>query len=196
MNGQPPIVAINVGEPVAVDFSGSLELWKYGTHARSWFADAQKQAALKDDQDARRREIVFAVCAVESYLLEWARDSVLKGDFRRLNHYFPADSKAWKGVVGRWRTVVDHLYEDGNISGRPDWGHHSWARFADLVNFRNGLVHGRASRPDNDGLTERERPEPRAEQLAGLGPGGATNIVAEVIRVLHQAVGTPPPDWL
>jgi hypothetical protein len=43
-----------------------------GHYASSWFRNAKDQALLDDGQDemAKPREIVFAVCAVESYLVE------------------------------------------------------------------------------------------------------------------------------
>ena len=147
-----------------------VELWKYGTYAPAWFADARKEASLPDDQ-ARLREIIFAVCAVESYLFEWVR-GVLHGEFRLLNHYFPANRDGRGiGIVERWKQVINHLHDDGTISAKPSFGEQYWEEFKDLVNFRNGLVHGRASRPDIEGLTEAEKPEPTQEQLKQKGSG-------------------------
>ena len=141
-----------------------MDLWKYGTYATSWLTDAQKEATV-GGEDAMRREIVFAVCAAESYLSEWVRDEVLKSDFgsRRLNHYFPVKKNI--GIVDRGRYVIEHLNEDGTISGQPDWVNPFWLEFTKLVDFRNGLVHGRASRPDTEGLKPNEKPEPTVEDL-------------------------------
>lgn len=178
--------------------SESVELWKYGTYAHAWFADAQREAAV-EGENAVRREIVFAVCAAESYLLEWVRDGILESDFRspRLNHYFPVDSKKKSlGIVERWRNVIEHLNEDGTISGLPDLGQAFWSDFNKLVDFRNGLVHGRASRPDTEGLKPKEKPEPTVEELQKLTKGWATKVVEQLIRTLHEAVGTSPPNWL
>ena len=60
---------------------GTVELWATASFARAWFSDALEEAGVVNDSDARRREIVFAVCFAESYLLEWVRDVVLSRDF-------------------------------------------------------------------------------------------------------------------
>ena len=86
---------------------------------------------------------------------------------------------------------------NGSIPGTPDWGRDPvWPDFARLVDFRNGLVHGRASRPDSSDLLPRQRPEPTVEQLELLQQGWAVEVVAGLIKSLHRAVGTAPPSWL
>src|ERR1700722_12245320 len=65
--------------------------------ARDWFDDARNEAT-KETAAARRREIVFAVCALESYLLEWARDILLSKFsaaelLSKLETYFPKGQK-------------------------------------------------------------------------------------------------------
>jgi hypothetical protein len=168
-------------------------LWKYGTYAPAWFADAKREASLAEDQ-AQLREIIFAVCAIESYLFEWVRDEVLHGEFRLLLQYFPVNQKM--GIQERWKQVIDQLHRDGTVAERPSFGEYYWKEFTELVDFRNGLVHGGASRPDTAGLPEAEQPEPTAEQLLQKGRGWAVNIVRTVIMKLHEALGTSPPDWL
>jgi hypothetical protein len=196
MTDQPQSISIEIGSQSLTISGGKVELWKYGTHAPAWFADAQKEAELEDDH-AKRREIVFAVCAVESYLFEWVRE-VLNGEFRRLNHYFPPSREGrGVGIVERWKQVLNHLHEDGTITRKPTFGEDYWEEFRELVDFRNGLVHGRASRPETEGQSDPEKPEPTWEQLAQKQAGWAVNVVVEeVIRKLHEAVGTTPPDWL
>jgi hypothetical protein len=172
----------------------SVGLWKYGTYAPAWFADAKREASLENDQ-AELREIIFAVCTVESYLFEWVRDDVLNGKFRLLTHYFPVNQRPI-GITERWKQVINHLHEDGSIPGKPNFGEHYWEEFIKLVDFRNGLVHGRASRPETAGLSEAELPEPTAEELLEKGHGWAVKVVREVIKKLHEAVGTIPPGWI
>lgn len=169
-------------------------LWKYGTYAHAWFADAKREASLGNDQ-AQLREIIFAVCAVESYLFEWVRNDILNGEFRLLTHYFPVNQKPI-GITERWKQVINHLHEDGTITGKPSFGESYWEEFIELVDFRNGLVHGRASRPDTAGLPEAEQPGPTAEELLQKGRGWAVKVTINLIKKLHEAVGTIPPDWL
>jgi len=194
MTDQPRTFRIEASSGSHVTTFAKLELWKYGTYARGWFTDAQREASLGDAQ-AKLREIIFAVCAIESYLFEWVRDNALKGEFRFLNHYFPFNQRP-TGIVERWKQVINHLYEDGTIIGKPTFGEHYWEEFTDLVDFRNGLVHGRASRPDAEGISDAERPEPTAEQLQQCRSGWAVKVVTDVIKKLHEAVGTPLPDWI
>lgn len=47
-------------------------------YAEAWFKDAV-EASIQPGPHARRREIVFSVCFVESYLFEWVCDEVIKG---------------------------------------------------------------------------------------------------------------------
>lgn len=93
-------------------FGGDVTLWLSRSFAASWFADAKKEAeAALQNRDSRRREIVFAVCSAESYLLEWVRDDIFKGKkLQRLTHYFPVDGRHL-GIVERWKEVLRHLYE-------------------------------------------------------------------------------------
>lgn len=194
MTDQPGSFKITVGEGVLAVTGEKVELWKYGTFAPAWFADAKQQITLSDD-NARPREIIFAVCAIESYLYEWVRNQALKGELKLLPHYFPVD-QGFSGITKRWKQVINHLYEDGTITGKPNFREQYWKEFTDLVDFRNGLVHGGASRPDSDGVAEAERPEPTMEQLNQCAPGWPVKVVADVIKKLHGAVGTAPPDWI
>jgi hypothetical protein len=171
-----------------------LELWKCGTYAPAWFADAKREASLTDKQ-ARRREIIFAVCAAESYLLEWVRNQALNHNPLRFNHYFPVNQRHI-GIRDRWQKVIKQLHEDDTITGIPNFGEHYWEEFGELVDFRNGLVHGRASRPDTEGLAEAEKPEPTPQQLAEKPSGWPVKVVVNLITELHRAVGTTPPDWI
>src|SRR5947209_8312158 len=56
--------------------------------APAWFEDALSEARGANGRNARRREIVFAVCCVEGYLLEWIFHDMLDGDRGRLLTYF------------------------------------------------------------------------------------------------------------
>src|SRR5688572_8466411 len=73
-------------------------IWSTYSFAPEWFADARHEARTGTDHHARRREIVFAVCCAESYLVEWVRDEVLRSEFRRINEFFPPNPRHPEGV--------------------------------------------------------------------------------------------------
>jgi len=120
-------------------------LWLHATFAPAWFQDAQRESALPGI-DARRHEILFAVCFIESYLLEWTRDQPLKRDFKALANYLPLDDR--RGIIDRWKAVTRALHSNGLIPAHPDYLHSSaWADFIKLVRFRDGLcTHALADR--------------------------------------------------
>jgi hypothetical protein len=173
---------------------GTVELWATASFARAWFSDAQEEAGVVNDSGARRREIVFAVCFAESYLLEWVRDVVLSRDFAQLNKYFPPGQQT--PVIDRWKHVTQNLLGDGKIPAKPDWGKKFWKDFDTLVKLRNGLVHARASRPNSTKLSSEEKPYPKSEELDNLVAGWATTTVGNLVAELHRTTGTTPPSWL
>jgi hypothetical protein len=82
------------------------------------------------------------------------------------------------------------------IPSRPDLGgphDEDWDR---LLDYRNGLVHARASRPKSGAESKEQKPSPELQELDQLGPGWALGVVIERVRRLHRAVGTPVPDWV
>ncbi len=185
--GVPSIKArLSVGQPT---------VWQTYSFAPEWFEDALREAQSEPSHGARRRGILFAVCAAESYLLEWTRDEALAGDFEELNTYFPPDAR--RGIGWKWKKVSEQLAEDGVIQGSPDFGGSvCWQEFQKLVKFRDGLVHARSSRPQTAGLPKVEVPVPSKSDLDKLPAGWAVKTVVALIEALHQAAGTPVPDWL
>src|SRR6266566_4699000 len=145
-------------ESGSYEFKGSsATLWRSASFAPRWFEDAKREAAIHG-LDARRREILFAVCFAESYLLEWVRDEVLKRKFDALTEYFPLDDD--RGVTDRWKEVPKLLRENDLIQASPDYGRQFWQDFRKLVNYRNGLVHASASRPQADHTPSKGIPAP------------------------------------
>ena len=169
-------------------------VWLTYSFAREWFEDARREARTDQDHHARRREIVFAVCFAESYLLEWIRDKVLKQDFQKLNTYFVPGK--WQSVVDKWKDIPKQLLNDRLISDVPNLGESYWQEWRKLVDYRNGLVHARASRPESDSQSEESNPLPSKGNLDQLPAGWAVQVVVTLVRRLHDAVGTPPPEWL
>jgi hypothetical protein len=168
-------------------------LWQTYSFAPEWFADADREAAQSGYQ-ARRREIVFAVCAAESYLFEWVRDTVLSRDFVRLSRYFqPSDRRS---VSDKFKVVPKALADDGLISAPLDCGGTEFDQFKRLVDYRNGLVHARASRPSTGGLSPDSQPRPSKSDLDSIAGGWATRVVRRMLEKLHQNSKTERPEWL
>lgn len=185
---------------LAVTAVGTLTAWKSYSFAPEWFADALREAKDKrrgvEGRGCRRREILFAVCAAESYVFEWVRDTVLNHDYEKLREYFPADEK--RGILEKLREIPKELLkEDGLISGALDCGGREWSNFREVVEYRDGLVHAAASRPETQGQPEGEKPVPAASVLDALPPGWAVERVRVILRKLHGDTKTMPlPSWL
>ncbi|HIJ64629.1 MAG TPA: hypothetical protein HPP77_01655 [Candidatus Hydrogenedentes bacterium] len=182
----------------------SLNLIVLGTYAKDWCDDALRQALVSskasDGAEAvarKRREIVFAVCAAESYLYEWVRDEVLKNKkdkIEQLHRYFPPDMR--KGIRCRWKTILKGLATDQKIEAAPSFGGQNFHQFTVLVGYRNSFVHAGVSRPEQAGQKRESAPEPSHKELAELPHGWAIGAVLGIIRELHEAVGTEPPEWV
>jgi hypothetical protein len=173
---------------------GAIKVWLTYSFAPEWFKDALNEARTGSDHHSRRREILFAVCCVESYLFEWTRDEVLNRNFDELEEYFPYGRKM--GIKDRWKHTIKHLKKNDRISNSPDFGDSCWQDFCNLVVYRDGLVHGRSSRPETSSQGNDQKPVPSKTELDQLPPGWAVKIVILLIRDLHKAVGTSTPQWL
>jgi hypothetical protein len=138
---------------------------------------------------------VFAAACAESYLFEWVRDEVLKHDYRALETYFPPGT--FRPITDKWKEVPKQLKAEGRIRDVPPLGGGTaWPDFGLLVEFRNGLLHARSSRPETAGLPEASLPRPSMQQLDDLASGWAVGVVRQLILELCSAAGTPPPEWL
>jgi predicted RNA-binding Zn-ribbon protein involved in translation (DUF1610 family) len=86
--GQARTLRMTRSDKVNIGVQESVGIMMSAHFAQSWFEDALREANTPDDAHARRREIVFAVCFAETYLFEWVRDEVVRGDVQKLNIYF------------------------------------------------------------------------------------------------------------
>jgi hypothetical protein len=168
--------------------------------ARDWFDDARHEAT-KETAGARRKEIIFAVCTLESYLLEWAREVLLSGHstaelLSKLEEYFPTNER--KPITDKWKDVPKALCRDGLIKGTPDLSGQTWQEFTERVYnyYRNSLIHASVSRPQEKVLASSTPPSDWKAELARLPAGWAIGIVAGLMRNLNDKAGTPTPDWL
>ena len=129
---------------------------------------------------------------------EWVRDEVLKLDVERFNHYFPPGK--WRPPEVKWREVPKELTKDHLIDGSPDWGqgkvHETWEQWLGLLKYRHGLVHAGSSRPEIEAQPARGQPSPSVVDFGQLAAGWATGVVTALVRHLHEAAGSPAPEWL
>jgi len=163
------------------------------TYGPEWFSDASREARTTG-HSARRREILFAVCAAESALFEWVRDTVLHRDFVALAKFFPTRRK--RGVAEKFRDIPKELVQQGCIATAFDCGGSEFSEFRRLVDYRDGLVHALASRPDRVDLPREQKPVPTKDELDALPPGWALTVVRALLKKLHDDTGTDAPAWL
>lgn len=168
-------------------------VWNIATFADAWYADALREALLPG-RDARRREIIFAVCCAESYLIECVRDHVLNKQYNELEKFFPSGKK--DNISERWKDIIKELAKQKKIPKAQSFGGNTWRYFRDIVDYRNGLVHGVSSRPDSSSQPLELNPMPATQILETMSPGWAAGVVCTLIRDLHASVGTAPPSWL
>ncbi len=169
--------------------------WIAANFARAWFEDALREAQA-GDANARRREIVFAVCFLESYLFEWTRNLVGPSEIKT---YFPLrrnDRPRRMGIRQKWKDVLKDLLAKKKIARAPAFSGSDWAAFRRLVDYRDGLVHATASRSDSAGLPDEEKPMPSPDDLATMPAGQPVRVVVELVNRLHEATGTTVPPWL
>jgi len=191
---QKPGISVGLSGVAAKGEVGSLTPWISYNFASDWYADA-KIEANNSNHHARRREILFSVACAESYLLEWVRDQILKHDYSWLDRYFPPGKN--RPIAEKWKDVPKQLKDHGLIHSVPNLGSGSaWGDFLRLVEFRNGLLHARASLPETSGLSASSLPVQSMDQLRSLLPGWASGVVRRLIQELNTAAGTNPPDWI
>lgn len=117
--GHVTVQLTSVEAPTEIEtFKASI--WLSANFASFWYSDAELEAIETGDIQRRRREITFSVAAVESYLLEWVRDEVLKRNFLRLDTYFPPDER--RSATEKWKNVTKALASDGLILSAPSFG--------------------------------------------------------------------------
>jgi hypothetical protein len=170
--------------------------WTSDNFAQDWFADALHEARTGKEYNSRRREIIFAVCFAESYIFEWAR-SILQ--IKEINDYFPPERGSPRNpryrrpTKDKWKEIPKELHKAGKILAAPQL---DLRELGELINYRDGLVHAAASRPATDSQPKETRPYPTKDMLRKLKPGCAVRIVVDLVRNLHQAIGTPVPEYI
>lgn len=156
--------------------------------APEWFADAVREAVHGKGLHARRREIIFAVCFAEAYIVEWALHDIFHGDSAKFQVYFPPGRRR-RSAIDKWREVPDEMQRDGVIAKAPKRRAAYWQRFQELSEERDRLVHAVVSRPEN-------APGEARAKLEELRAGWAIQTAVDLVKNLHETLGTKPPAWL
>jgi hypothetical protein len=172
---------------------GYLEVWRTYSFAEAWYCDTVVESK-QDGADHRRKEIVFAVCFVESYLFEFVRDRVFVGELKATQRIFPVNRRI--GITKRCKKVFNQLCQEKKIKKQLDWGSTMWAEFEKLVTMRGGLVHASVSRPTSASLTRDARPIPDPEDLHRIQAAWPLRVAHDVAIAMHDAAEIDPPSWL
>lgn len=192
-----PRVEISIGPASLTQWGNLAERWMRDAHAEARSAPANDS----EKRNALRREVVFAVCAAESYLFEWVRDReghYAYGFTQKVKKALTERGKLReKGVIDRWKLVVTEVLDGGKPSKPSRFDRNStWNDFVELVKHRDFLVHGGAALPrppERSELTAKYTPRTDPFQQS---PGYAVDRVVALIRQVHSWAGTAPPKWL
>jgi hypothetical protein len=128
-------------------------------------------------------------------LFEWVR-GIVNHQADALEKYFPFDPDRRVGIRRRWPRVIGQLRSDRIITMKRNPDQMAWDDFERLIDFRDGVLHASVSRPDASDSPPDKEPVPSIEDFQNLPRGHATEIVRTLILNLHNAAGTPAPDWL
>lgn len=183
------------GIPSAVAFgTPTVAVWFEETLAPSWIEDALRVSVNSTPAAAKRREVIFAVAAAESFLVEWARDDVFKRDLKVCAAYFLAREQ--QPILERWKDIPGEFVEARLIPATQDLStSKAWMSFRTLVATRNALVHGNYSRPRATAVIPGKTPPLSPQELDETQPGWAVKIVGQLARELCEAANTPIPTW-
>jgi hypothetical protein len=162
-------------------------IWVSANFSECWYRDALREALGHDAANSIRREIVFAASFLESYIFEWVRSIRID----RTEQYFPTGN--FRSLKDKWKDVPGELHRDSLIHTTPRL---DLAPLGDLIDYRNGLVHARASRPSTSGLATAAQPFPPIDGLTKLSHGWALGVAKSLVLQLHAELGTTPPGYL
>ncbi|MCH8988210.1 MAG: hypothetical protein IIA92_05315 [Chloroflexi bacterium] len=167
----------------------SPSIWQSANFAESWYRDALKES-VAGGADARRREILFATCFLESYIFEWARRNL---QIEEVNNFLISKPRRMRSLLTKWKKIPQELFEADKLNTKPVL---DVSGLDDLIKHRNGLVHAHASRPANPSQAAETMPFPTINELEHREPGWACKIAVELISELHRQIGTAVPDYL
>lgn len=177
---------------------GSVSMLVYSHYAEDWWTDACREVPASDADEGEirhsmRRQIVFAVCALESWFFEWVRDDLL-GQVRRAAVIFTPPPKQNAGV--RIRRIAKRLHREGELPNEPAFDSPDWQELPRLIRHRDGLVHGVASLPRGDVPEEAQKAMPTPKELRTWAPSEALMTVRRAVKLVTSFADAEPPDWM
>ncbi len=187
-------IFISPAPAVAKTTALSPTVWVSANFSHKWFEDALHEATTENTENSMRREIIFSVCFLESYIFEWVRNI----DIGIINNYFPAqsryqgDTRYRRTLKNKWKGIPKELFGEGKLTCEPSL---NLSELGILIKYRDGLVHAAASRPSTDVQAPNEKPVPPIDELKKLSSGWALSIAVELVKKLHNDLGTDPPDY-
>lgn len=181
--------------------SDEIGVSAYSRYAERWWEDAAGEAAAAADagderavRDAVRRQIVFVVCALESWLFEWVRDDVLS-DVAAASALFVEGGR--ERLTDRIKRVLCELHAQGELATEPGFAESdAWEDLHDLLDDRHGLVHAVASLPRGDVPEDAEKARPTPERLEALAPAEPLVTVRGVVKLVAGFADDEPPEWM
>jgi len=159
--------------------------WYAQSYAAEWYDDALRESKSEaeteeDERQSKRREVVFSVCFVESFLYEQV-SHILHFDIVKLAKYFPRGVRI--PIKERWKNIWNELHRDGLLLKKPNFETKVWQGFRQLVVFRDGYVHGGASLPEpSSGDSRLDKPKPGPWEVDELQRGFAVKRVWDLVQ--------------
>lgn len=172
---------------------GTPQFWHTASFGQSWLKDTYLESKV-DGLDHRRKEVICAVCFLETFLFEWVRDDILEKDYKALATFFPPGRTM--GISGKCNLVFKDLLKDNKIKEIPNRGTAIWANFKRLVAIRDALIHAAVSRPFQDGDSATEEKTPEISNFIGLQAGWALNVVTTLAAEFYRAAQMDVAPWI
>lgn len=164
-------------------------------YAGDWYADARGEVSDSANKNNKRREIVFSVFFLESYLYEWVRSQ--RPDF--LTSFFDNNAKtldgkhSLRGLKYKWQYIPSAIARELKLATDFELDLHE---LESLIKFRDGFVHAKASRIYNDNTEEKNLPVPSQEELENtIQSGWAVTTAKNLVISLHQKIDSDPPGY-
>lgn len=178
--------------------SDSVRMYITREYGLIWWADAcgevpPESADPREVRDAMRRQLLFTVCALESWFFEWVRDDLLEDATESADLFASASWKLTEKIID----VLGTLYDRGRLAHQPAFGESvAWDDLHKILDHRNGLVHALASLPRGDIPPDAGEPIPTADDLLALAPARPLKVVRRVADLLTSFAGEKPPEWM
>ena len=170
-------------------------VWISANYAKNWYLDALAEVSDVATKDNKRREIVFSVCFLESYIYEWVRNK----DIQLLKTFFGDDAKNSEGkfysksLKEKWKYIPPDMISEFCGDHQKDI---DLSDLGVLIGYRNGFVHGGASKPSNNDLKPKEQPKPKPEEIDCLKSGWAIRVATKLVISLHDMMNTSVPEYI